>query len=81
MAYNLPHKLDRLYQLETAQRILESPHRYIIVSAATGAGKTAYTAYAASKGLKTLACVRTKSLQAQYADGYDFYSITGQSRS
>ncbi len=74
----LPHKLDRKYQLQTALRILQSQAKYVIVSAPTGSGKSAYVAYAASQGYKTLVVVRTKSLQRQYADGYGLTSITGK---
>lgn len=77
--YKLPHPLNRPYQLETANRILQSPKKIVIINARTGSGKSAYVAYAAFNKLKTLACVRTKSLQGQYRDGYNFYSITGKS--
>ncbi len=75
----LPHPLDRQYQLETAQQILSSKAKFIIVCAPTGSGKTAYSAYAANQGRKIISVVRTKSLQQQYVAGYNFTSIYGKS--
>jgi len=76
--YILSHDLDRQYQLQTARRIIQSDKKYIIINAPTGSGKTAYAAYAAYAGLKTIAVVRTKSLQRQYEQGYDFVPMFGK---
>ncbi len=74
----LPHDLDRQYQLETAQKILNSKAKFVIVCAPTGSGKTAYAAYAADQDHKIISVVRTKSLQQQYVTGYNFTSIYGK---
>jgi len=74
----LTHPLDRPNQLETAKRNLQSDKKFVIDSAPTGSGKSAYADYAVSEGYKTLVLVKTKSLQKQY-EAYNFTSITGKS--
>ncbi len=73
----LTHPLDRPNQLQTAQRIVQLDKKFIIVSAPTGSGKSAYADYAVDQGYKTLVLVKTKSLQKQY-EAYGFTSITGK---
>lgn len=77
MSYELPHQLDRQYQLETAKKIVESDKKYILVVAPTGSGKSAYAAYV-SQFHKTTVLVKEKSLQAQYADQYGFDVLMGK---
>jgi len=72
------HKLDRQYQRQTYDSIVESKQKYIIVEAPTGSGKSAYAAQAGNDGLRTMALVRTKSLQEQYARSYDFKVVKGK---
>lgn len=77
MSYELPHKLDRKYQQETAEKIVKSNKKYILVVAPTGSGKSAYAAYA-SRFHKTTVLVREKSLQQQYVDQYGFDLLMGK---
>lgn len=70
--YELPHPLDRTGQQETADAILASPKKFVIVSAPTGSGKSAWAAYA-SKFQRTMVLTETKSLQIHnYQGSYDF---------
>ncbi len=72
------HPLDREYQLETYQSIVESRQNYIVVEAPTGSGKSAYAAQCGNDGYRTMALVRTKSLQEQYSRSYDFKIVKGK---
>lgn len=75
----LPHPLDRPYQREAYERIVNSEAKYIVCRMATGIGKTAVAANLACEGgLKTMACVMTKSLQWQYVDPYGFTELFGK---
>jgi len=72
------HALDRPHQAETYQSIVESKQEYIVVEAPTGSGKSAYAAQAGNDGHRTMALVRTKSLQEQYSRSYDFKVVKGK---
>ena len=79
MIYELPHPLDRKGQKEAFEYIINSPYRFVFVQAPTGSGKSAWVAEA-SKTLKTLVLVHTKSLQsANYQDSYGFDILYGKS--
>ena len=76
---SMPHGLDRPYQRETYDKIMKSTAKWVIIEAGTGSGKTAWAAQAREDRLKTLALVRTKSLQdANYAGSYDFTVLKGK---
>lgn len=72
------HDLDRPYQKEVYNRIINSPYKYVIMSAPTGSGKSAFAAQACEDGNRVLALVKTKSLQDQYANSYQFASLKGK---
>ncbi len=72
------HELNRPYQLKTYQNIVESSQSYIVVEAPTGSGKSAYAAQCGNDGHRTMALVRTKSLQEQYSRSYDFKVVKGK---
>lgn len=72
------HKLDRQYQQSTYESIVESKQKYLITEAPTGSGKSAYAAQAGNDGYRTMALVRTKSLQEQYSRSYDFKVVKGK---
>jgi hypothetical protein len=74
----MPHPLDRRYQLESYQRIINSPAKFVIIRLKPGIGKTALAAQAACDGYRVMACVMTKSLQWQYVDPYGFTEIFGK---
>lgn len=50
----------------------------MIVSAPVGSGKSAFAAQAAEDGRRTLALVKTKSLQDQYGQSYQFQVLKGK---
>lgn len=72
------HKLDRPFQQATYDRIMASDAKFIILSAAVGSGKSAFAAQACEDGNRVLALVKTKSLQDQYANSYQFASLKGK---
>lgn len=72
------HELNRPYQADTYKSIIDSTQKYIITEAPTGSGKSAYAAQAGNDGLRTMALVRTKSLQEQYSRSYDFKVVKGK---
>lgn len=73
------HPLDRPYQQESYDKIINSPSPYVIIEASTGAGKSAWAARSGNDGIKTLVLVRTKSLQDQYLKSYEFRVVKGKS--
>lgn len=72
------HPLNREHQAETYQKLVESKRKYIITEAPTGSGKSAYAAQAGNDSYRTMALVRTKSLQEQYSRSYDFKVVKGK---
>lgn len=74
------HPLDRFKQQSTYEQIRDSTAKWIVVEAPTGSGKTAYAAAMAELAcLKTMALVKTKSLQeAQYGEKYNFRVVKGK---
>ena len=75
----MPHALDRPYQQESYDRIMNSKAKFVIVQSPTGSGKSAWPAQCAADGHKVISLSHTKSLQAQYRDGYDFAILYGKS--
>jgi Rad3-related DNA helicase len=79
MTYQLPHPLDRPYQAEVLEWILESEKKYLILNAPTGFGKSPLPA-AMSIDFRTLVLVLHKSLQsANYKQQYNFEILFGKS--
>jgi Rad3-related DNA helicase len=75
----MKHNLDRLYQQQTYEQILNSTAKYIVVEAPVGSGKSAYAAACGEfASLKTMVLTRTKSLQDQYARSYSFSTVKGK---
>lgn len=72
------HPLDRPYQLESYQNLISSTKKWIVIEAPTGSGKTAWAAQSGHDFFKSLALVRTKSLQEQYASSYQFNVVKGK---
>ena len=72
------HPFDRKNQVLAHKAITESDKQFVITRLDTGSGKSAIACQMALDGHKTLALVMTKSLQSQYADGYEFANITGK---
>lgn len=60
------HEELRPHQAEVLDTIASSDSRYIVLEASTGAGKSFFPAQLAAWGKKTMALVKTKSLQDQY---------------
>jgi Rad3-related DNA helicase len=73
------HPLNRPYQQETYDQIINSKAKHIIIQAPTGSGKSAWAAQCAHDGNTTLVLTRTKSLQQQYKSNYDFTVLYGKS--
>lgn len=74
--YLLPHARFRRHQLES----IEWLHRQegnVIMAAPTGSGKTSF-AKSLAREWKTVALVKTKSLQYQYGNVYDFDLLFGK---
>lgn len=77
--YQLPHKLDRPFQPDVLEWILESGKQYLILCAPTGFGKSPLPA-ACSIDFRTLVLVLHKSLQStNYRDSYNFEILYGKS--
>lgn len=74
----MPHPLDRQYQQETYQKIIDSDKKFVIVQADTGSGKSAWPAQAGYDGRKSMAIAETKSLQEQYRNSYNFSVLKGK---
>lgn len=72
------HPLDRPYQLPTYNRIISSTKKWVIVRGPVGSGKSAYAAQAGHDGNRVMALVKTKVLQVQYAQSYDFMVVKGK---
>lgn len=73
----MPHPLNRPYQQETYDKIINSDAKFIIVQSPTGSGKSAWAAQAACDGHRVISLSHTKSLQVQY-EYYDFASLFGK---
>lgn len=73
----MPHPLDRPWQQETYDKIINSDAKFIIVQSPTGSGKSAWAAQAACDGHRVISLSHTKSLQVQY-EYYDFASLFGK---
>lgn len=75
----LPHELNRKNQLEAFERVRTSDKKFIVLCLKTGSGKSAIAAaLAALDNKKTMVLVLTKSLQAQYANQYEFTNLFGK---
>jgi len=72
------HSQLRPHQQETLERIQKSDKKFVIIEAPTGSGKSFHPAQLAAWGKRTLALVRTKSLQTQYARTYNFAELFGK---
>jgi len=72
------HEKLRPHQQETLHRIKSSKKKFIILQAPTGSGKSFFPAQLAYEGHRTLACVKTKSLQKQYVNSYNFVELFGK---
>lgn len=79
--YTLPHKLDRVGQVEAFEAVMEwyeGPKQYMILSAPTGIGKTAVVAEM-SKYARIMALARTKVLLTSvYKGDYNFDELQGK---
>lgn len=74
------HRDLRKHQLETLNQLRSSQSGYIVAEAPTGSGKTFWPAQLAYEGYRTIALVRTKSLQGQYThDPYNAKKVMGKS--
>lgn len=79
ITYKLPHPLDREFQQQVMDWILNSDKKWNILCAPTGFGKSPLAA-AASIDFRTLVLVLHKSLQsANYRDVYNFDILYGKS--
>ena len=74
--YNLPHATFRTHQLASIQWLYKQEGN-VIFAAPTGSGKTSF-AKALSVDFKTVALVKTKSLQQQYGTAYGFDVLYGK---
>jgi Rad3-related DNA helicase len=72
------HELNRPYQQETYNHILNSTKKFIILQAPTGSGKSAFAGQLAEDGEKVITLTRTKALQNQYQDSYQFTVLYGK---
>lgn len=72
------HPLDRLYQLDTYNKIIQSPKKFVIVQAPTGSGKSAWAGQMVIDRYRVITLTRTKALQGQYRDSYDFFALYGK---
>lgn len=72
------HSVLRPYQKDTLEKIQQSKKKYIILQAPTGSGKSFFPAQLAAWDHKVLALVRTKSLQQQYVNSYNFVELYGK---
>lgn len=73
------HDRLRPHQQATLDRLRGSQSPFIVVEAMTGSGKTFWPAQLAYEGYKTIALVRTKSLQGQYTlPPYNAKKVTGK---
>lgn len=68
----------RPYQKETLEKIKNTTKKFTIISAPTGSGKSFFAGQLAYESHKTLALTHTKSLQSQYASGYDMALLYGK---
>lgn len=76
--YGLPHAELRPHQAETIEWVLNLPGDIAVINAPTGSGKTSFAA-AASSRRRTLALVKTKSLQSEnYGNSYNFDILFGR---
>jgi Rad3-related DNA helicase len=73
------HSKLRPYQQSTLEKIQQSQAKFIIVHAPTGFGKSWLPAQLAAWNHRVLALTRTKSLQKQYVNSYDFTELFGKS--
>jgi len=74
--YDLPHSKFRTHQLGSILWLYKQEGN-VILAAPTGSGKTSF-AKALSKDFKTVALVKTKSLQQQYGSAYGFDVLYGK---
>lgn len=74
----MPHPLNRPYQQPVYNRIIASPKKWVIVRAPTGSGKSAFVAQAGHDGNRVMVLVKTKVLQEQYAQSYQFRVVKGK---
>ena len=72
------HPLNRPHQAETYQKVIKSTKKWIVISAPVGSGKSAYAAQAGHDGYRVMSLVKTKVLQEQYKDSYDFKVVKGK---
>lgn len=76
--YGLPHDAFRPGQYEAGQRLLKKPAGSVVfLQAATGSGKTGISRMLAER-LGATACMKTKALQEQYKELYDFDMLFGR---